>query len=44
MSAWAGRLAAAQVAELLGDAGVAAEVRPEGYQWMPDYRRQLGSG
>lgn len=39
-----GSLAAAQVAELLGDAGVAAEVRPEGYQWMPDYRRQLGSG
>jgi len=37
-------LAAAQVAELLSGAGVPAEVRPEGFQWMPDYRRQLGSG
>lgn len=39
-----GSLTAPEVAELLGTAGIVAEVRPEGFQWMPDYRRQLGPG
>jgi cell division protease FtsH len=37
-----GSLTAPQVADLLGASGIRAEVRPEGFQWMPDYRRQLG--
>jgi cell division protease FtsH len=37
-----GSLHATDVAALLARLGVTAEVRPEGFQWMPDYRRQLG--
>jgi Peptidase family M41 len=38
-----GSLTAADVAAVLAGSGVIAEVRPEGFQWMPDYRRQLGN-
>jgi cell division protease FtsH len=36
-----GRLGAAEVAATMRDAGVAVEVRPEGFQWMPDYHHRL---
>jgi hypothetical protein len=36
-----GSLSAPEVATLLAGNAIVAEVRPEGFQWMPDYRRQL---
>jgi hypothetical protein len=38
-----GRLAAPEVASLMAKFGVTAEVKPEGFQWMPPYERQLGT-
>ena len=36
-----GSLTATDVAGIMAKHGVSADVRPEGFQWLPDYRRRL---